>query len=255
MGAQWEFVASNPDGADAESKRTVRKAAMRAFRRNQRLERMQQFKKPGTTSSPESDKSSSSHAEEVKVIKKLKVEQGVTPRALPNNSLKSSNEEVPSVSYAPVEHSIDYRSACAIRPEPSPTTSLSNGVDLALGFSSPIGCGGPSNYQLLNHCEYLCPSQLTVFLSSFPGVAVHSPSKDEFANSRDSCHANTTFTEPSGDPGQESHHYRMDTSCIDRSGPVSIYLIPRECSFGPQTQPTMESNYDLSSRRDYSSSE
>jgi hypothetical protein len=176
MGAQWEFVASNPDGADAESKRTVRKAAMRAFRRNQRMERMQQFKKPGTTSSPESDKSSSSHAEEVKVIKKVKIEQGAPPRALPNNSLKSPNEEVPIVQYAPVEHSIDHWSACANRPEPSPTTPLSNGVDLALGFSSPIGCGGPSNYQLLNHCEFLHASLFTIFVSSYPGVFIYSPS-------------------------------------------------------------------------------
>jgi hypothetical protein len=157
MGAKWEFVASNPDGADAESKRTVRKAAMRAFRRNQRMERMQQFKKPGTTSSPESDKSSSSHGEEVKTIKRLKVEQGVPPRVLPESSLISPNEEVPSVQYAPVEQSIDYWSACANRREPSPTTPLSNGVDLALGFSSPIGSSESSNYQLLNHCEFSHP--------------------------------------------------------------------------------------------------
>jgi len=156
MGATWEFVASNPDGADAEAKRTVRKAAMRAFRRNQRMERMQQFKKKDTTSSPESDKSSSSssHADEGKAVKRVKVEQGLSarPAVVKTCSLEVRNGGLQTpVLNTPMEYSGDYWSN---RQELSPRTPLSNGIELAMGFSSPVGCGGPSNYQLLNHCEY-----------------------------------------------------------------------------------------------------
>lgn len=153
MGAKWEFVASNPHGADAESKRTVRKAAMRAFRRNQREERMQKFKKKEAIagSSPESDASSARTSAEIKLEKNLDSDRWDAPGQLVISPPKRFNAAPSLVSprallsgAAEEEYSEKYMEPCIVPP-------LSDGLDLAVGFAQPVGGGGHNDYQLFSH--------------------------------------------------------------------------------------------------------
>ena len=154
MGAKWQFVASNPNGADAETKRTVRKAAMRAFRRSQREERTQKFQKREPGSSPESDGSVHRSTVEIKQEQLSEVEHSQTPRHLvltppqPFNGSPGTTLVYPSLS-----DTIDSGELSENHPEPTLSKPLSHGLQSAVGFSSPTDLGTPQNYYLFTHCK------------------------------------------------------------------------------------------------------
>lgn len=48
MGETWQFISNRPKGINAESRRAIRSAAMKTFRREQRLKRMQELERQET---------------------------------------------------------------------------------------------------------------------------------------------------------------------------------------------------------------
>lgn len=143
---------SQPNGQDAQSKKTVRKAAMRAFRRNQRQERMQQFQKqkPGS-SSPESDESGErpTKGKRLSVLKAEFVEakRGVDGVPMPDRASEHLELDTLDTSANGGEDSKD-----------SPETYLT-GQDLdsqlAVRSSFPTGQVSPNVYELFRRCKYL----------------------------------------------------------------------------------------------------
>jgi hypothetical protein len=188
MGAQWEFVVSQPNGLDAQSKQTVRKAAMRAFRRNQRQERMQQFKKQQAASSPESDEGSKRKHPKVAKVETPEADYGVKAFPLPARSPERLHDEAGlAITHTGTPLSLvkDRKEEAEACPEPSPTAQLSDGLDLAVGFPSPTSLGS-NCYELLRHCTYpytffalewffVSVSQGTWTSTSYPNVEARAP--------------------------------------------------------------------------------
>ena len=151
MGVQWEFVVAQPNGPDAQTKKTVRKAAMRAFRRNQRQERMQQFRKDKAESSPGLDGGLNRKHSRVPKVEQSEGDFGLNSFPLLTPSQRLENEAGLALPHNPVNHLKDRRDEIEVSPRPSLAAPLSNGLDSAGGFS-PHASLGSNYYELFRHC-------------------------------------------------------------------------------------------------------